>query len=70
MVVGRKEKQVLHPKSQGHGFMLRDFIEEHGWYLWQSPEEHELVCSLCLTFQPEHMWYSNLEMAIGTVEAS
>lgn len=34
---------MLHPKSQGQGLMISDFIEEHGGYLRLSPEEHELA---------------------------
>jgi len=32
--------------------MLRDFIEKHGWYLWYSPEEHELA-KLPVLFVPD-----------------
>ena len=37
------EKQILHPKSQGCGLMISDFIEEHGGYLQLAPAEHELA---------------------------
>ena len=38
-----EDKLILHPKSQGRGLMVSDFIDEHAGYLHLSPEEHEIA---------------------------
>ena len=38
-----EDKQMLHPKNQGRGLMISDFIEEHGGYMQLAPDEHEIA---------------------------
>ena len=40
-----KGKLIIHPKSQGRGLMVSNYIDEHGRYLHLSPVEHE-ICNL------------------------
>lgn len=40
---GEEERPAILPNTKGSGIMVSDFVEEHGGYLWLSPEEFELA---------------------------